>query len=336
MVAFISRSAFAFLLGLVITADARAVERWTSSPLGKMTVVNVFSPGGTDTSACPDGRYIVGLEIRSGTLVDAMSAECASLGPNGEHQNFSRTGVVGNSGGGNLRIVRCPAGQVVTAVRARAGEFIDQVSFACRSWNATQGLHGSLRWQPKQGGSGGEPTGPIECPVGKAMIEITGMISGSYIGRFWVTCKDLPPTQPATTMSAQSTLNPQGRPATSSPTSKPTSVPQGVRPTGVRPATALPQPIAPVVKALSSKPARGGSAEITIDGEHFIANRGSRQTNQVTRVEIAGESVPYRVVSSTRITATVPVKVLDKLDKRRVPIVVTSDGKRISKQLPLR
>lgn len=318
------RSACLFLLGLITTTGAQAAD-WTSSQIGTTSLVNTFAGlGSLEESKCPAGKYIVGLEIRSGALVDAMRAECASLGPNGEHQNLSQTDTVGSTSGGRPRLSRCPAGQVITAVRARTGEYIDQVSFACRSWKATQGLHGSLRWQPKHGGSGGEPVGPIECPSGTAMTMIKGVHTGAYIARFWVTCKDLPPTQPATTTSAGGTPNPQGRPAISSPTSRPSPVPRSVRP-----AAALPPPVTPVVKALSSKPARGSSAEITIDGEHFIAN-------QVTRVEIAAESVPYRVVSSTRITATVPVRVLNKLDKRRVPIVVTSGGKRISKQLPMR
>src|SRR5690606_12335114 len=203
------------------------------------------------------------------------------------------------------------------------GEFIDQMSFACRSWNATQGLHGSLRWLPKHGGSGGEPVGPIECPSEKAMTALHGRKAGSYIPYVSVTCNDLPATQPAATMSAQSTLTPQGRPARAPP-SRAATIPQGIQP-----ATKLPQPVEPVLRTLTRKPAAGGSVEITIDGEHFASN-------QVTRVEIAGTSVAYRVVSPTRIAATVPQHVYTRLDKRRVPIVVTSGGKRITQQLPLR
>lgn len=326
----VARGASALCLGLLMSIGARAADTWQSTPLGTQTVVNAFAGGSLEGASCPEGKFIVGLEIRSGTLVDAIGAECAKLGPNGEHQHLSQTRILGNSSGGSPRLTRCPAGQVITAVRARTGEFVDQVSFACRSWNATQGLHGSLRWQPKHGGSGGQPAGPIECPNGMGMTQVIGKNAGSYIARFWVACRTLPPTQSApTTMSAQSALNPQGRPATSSPTSRPAAIPSQ----GITPATKLPQPTgpllnAPVLRTLSSKPVAAG-AEITIDGEHFTSA-------QVTRVEIAGQSVPYRVVSPTRITATVPVKVLDKLDKRNVPIVVTSGGQRISKQLPLR
>ena len=331
----VSRSAYALLLGFTITVSATAADLWQSSPLGKKTVVNSFASSGTGGGGCHEGQYMVGFEIRSGTLVDAISAECATLGPNGEHRNLSQTNILGNLDGGSPRLSRCPSGQVMTAVRARAGEFIDQVSFACRSWNATQGLHGSLRWLPKHGGSGGQPVGPIECPDGKAMMRLTGE-AGSYISRFWVTCKTLPPTQPATTMSAQSTLNPQGRPASSSPTSKAASIPQGIKPASALPQSAASIANAPILKTLRSKPVAGGGAEVTIDGEHFMTNQRGRQTNQITRVEIAGQSVPYRVISPTRIAATVPQHVYTKLDKRRVPIVITSGGKRVSKQLPLR
>jgi|SRR5690606_17072507 len=321
----VSRRVCALLLALAMTTSARAENEWFSSWLGKNTVINMLGATGYDASSCPAGKYVVGMEIRSGTLVDAVRAECASLGPNGEHQGHVQGNTIGNYGGGNVRTMRCPSGQVVTAMRARAGEFIDQVSFACRSWSAAQGLHGSLSWQPAQGGRGGEPAGPIECPNGKALAMIQGRKSGAYLALLRVRCVDLPPTQPSGgTMSAQSSLTPQGRSASTSPTSRPVAIPQGIKP-----ATTVRQPVAPILKTLSSKPAAGGGAEITIDGEHFVSN-------QVTRVEIAGTSVPYRIVSPTRITATVPQHVLTRLDKRGVPIVVTSGGQRISKQLPLR
>lgn len=319
----VARLACALLLGFAITASARAEDAWFSSWLGKSTAINMLATSGYTSSSCPDGKYVVGMEIRSGTLVDAVRVECASLGASGEHQGHVQGKMIGNHTGGSVRTVRCPSGQVVAAMRARAGEFIDRVSFACRSWSAAQGLHGSLRWQPGQGGTGGEPAGPVECPSGKAIAGLQSRTSGTYLALLRMWCRDLPPTQPSGTKSAQSTLNPQGRPA-SAPTARPTAIPRGIQPE-----TKLPQPVAPILKTLSSKPTGGGGAEITIDGEHFASN-------QVTRVEIAGTSVPYRVVSPTRIAATVPQHVYTKLDRRRVPIVVTSGGKRISKQLPLR
>ena len=334
MAVFVSRSASVLLLGLAMTVSATAADLWQSSQIVNKTFLNSAASDGIGGGGCREGQYIVGFEVRSGTLVDAISAECATLGPNGEHRNISQTRTLGNTGGGSPRLSRCPSGQVMTAVRARAGQFIDQVSFACRSWNATQGLHGPLRWQAKHGGSGGEPAGPIECPDNKAMIRLTGE-AGSVISRFWVTCKTLPPTQPATTMSAQGSLDPQERPASSSPTSRPASIPQGITPATALPQSAAPIVNAPILKTLSSKPVAGG-VEIMIDGEHFMTNERGRQTNQVTRVEIGGQSVPYRVVSPTRIAATVPQHVYTKLDRQRVPIVVTSGGQRVSKQLPLR
>ena len=316
MLAFIRRSLCALVLGL--PAAGAAAEYWDSPRLGKGTVLNTLRSR-HDASGCVGERLAIGMVIRSGTLVDAIGLECAALGPNGEHQNLSQGTLVGNAHGGNARTLRCPSGQVVTAMRARAGEFIDQVSFACRSWSATQGLHGSLRWQPAQGGTGGEPAGPVECPSDKALLTLWVKVSGSYIGDIRMKCRDLPPAQPTTATPDTST-----RPASSSSTSRAVSIPRGIQP-----ATNAPQPVAPILNTLSSKPATRGSFEITIDGAHFAAN-------QVTHVEIAGTSVPYRIVSPTRIAATVPQHVYTKLDKRRVPIVVTSGGKRVSKQLPLR
>ena len=334
MIKFASHSAFVLLMALATTASAQQpyAGAWESSPLGKSTVVNTVALSGYGRSECPAGKLAVGLEIRAGTLVDAMRVECAKLGPNGEHQSMSQAGVAGNTSGGNVRVMRCPAGQVITAARARAGEFIDQVSFACRSWNATQGLHGALRWQPAQGGTGGEPVGPVECPSGMAMSALRAKKSGSYLGMFWVACDKLPSTQSSTTTPVPPVTNtttpapgmraPTVPMVTSSPTSRPAAIPRNVQ----RATT----PAQPVLKTLTSKVAARGAVEIIIDGDHFVSNR-------VTRVEIAGTSVPYRVVSPTRISATLPQHIWHRIDKQQaLPIVVTSDGKRISKQLPLR
>ena len=328
MAKFAWRSALALFFVLVVTLSARAGADWQSTALGKATVVNVLA-GGFDFghSSCPDGKYVVGLEIRSGTLIDAMRVECAKLGPNGEHQDRTVGFTIGNELGGNVGLMRCPAGQVVTAVRARAGEFIDQVSFACRSWNATQGLHGSLRWQPAHGGSGGEPVGPVECPDDMAMTHLGAKVAGSYIGFFHVSCTKLPPTQPAATntKSAQSTLSPTGRPASSSPTSVTAPITREAPPSTSR----VLQPVGPVLKGLTAKAATSGDVEVTIEGEGFVAN-------QVTRVEIAGTSVPYRVVSPTQMVATVPQRVWTTVNRRAVSVAVTSGGQRISQQLAVR
>ncbi|HEY8539621.1 MAG TPA: IPT/TIG domain-containing protein [Steroidobacteraceae bacterium] len=336
----------AFVPALLAPASALAADSWTSSPLGKSTLLNTASYGagapvnlvgtvtgmatGAGPSACPNGKYVVGVEIRSGTLIDAMRVECAKLGPNGEHQDRTQGAWLGNERGGNVRIMRCPAGQVVTASRARAGDFVDQVSFACRRWNAAQGLHGSLSWQPAHGGSGGEPVGPVECPDGMAMTELGGRKAGSYIGFFTVSCKKLPPTQPTapSTTSAQNSQNQTGSAVGSSPTSAPSaalSISQGVQLSTGR----VSQPVAPVLKTLSSKAIAGGNVELTIEGESFAADK-------ITRVEVDGTPVPYRVISPTRVVATVSQHVWTKVNPQSVPIVVTSGGQRISKQLSVR
>lgn len=320
--------AFSCLVGTQSQAGS-----WHSTELGKTTALQntILSAGGYKNLQCPQGEYFVGMEIRSGMLIDAMQAECASLGPNGEHGELHRTQAAGNLGGGNPRTLRCPSGQVITAFKARAGEFIDQVSFACRSWKASQGVYGTLRWQPAQGGSGGEPAGPIECPPGMAVDNINALKTASYISRFRLRCRTLVAESSGGTMSAQSALNPQGRPGnTSAPSAARHASP--VRKAG----TTLPKPIAPIVKSLRSKTSPRGDAEITIDGERFFRTEGGRRLNNVTRVEIAGRAVQYQVLSPTQIQATIPKNLFRTLDRRAVPVVVTSGGHRITTQLPLR
>jgi|GEM_PF-1474959 hypothetical protein len=344
----LARAVVASFPALLATGTALAADSWTSSPLGKSTPFNAGLAVGTEVatlpgtlitggagsgkgpSSCSNGKYVVGLEIRSGTLVDGMRVECARLGPNGEHQDRTQGNWLGNETGGNVRFMRCPAGQVVTAARARAGDFVDQVSFACRSWNATQGLHGSLSWQPAHGGSGGQPAGPVECPDSMAMTELEGGKAGSYIRFFRVSCRKLPPTQPAapSTTSPQSPQLQTGNPTGGTPTSAPSAVPtisQGVQLAPGR----MSQVVTPVLRNLSSKAMPGGGVELTIEGESFAAD-------QITRVEVAGTPVPYRVISPTRVVATVSQHVWTKVNQQTVPIVVTSGGQRISKQLSVR
>ncbi len=326
----IAGGALALFTGLAMTAGGQQpyAGSWESTPLGKSTLLNVLTRTDIGRSECPPGKFAVGLEIRSGTLVDGMRLECAKLGPNGEHQNLSQAAMVGNVTGGNARVVRCPSGQVITAVRGRAGEVIDQVRFACRKWNASQGLHGPLNWLAAHGGTGGEPFGPVECPDGMATMTLRAAVSASYIAIFWLACDKLPPIQTAQgTPGGTGGASGSGSPGSSSAGgSTSASTAPGITPPAT---TRLAQPAVPALTRLSSRQLAGGSVELTIEGDRFSAG-------EITRVEIGGTAVTYRVVSPDRVVATVPQHVWTKIDPQNVPIVITSGGTRISRQLSVR
>ncbi len=326
---FLSRAALAFLFGFSVTTSAQTGNAWSSSPLGKSTLINSYASE-IQSVQCDEGKYIVGMEVRSGTLVDGMGIECATLGPNGEHKEVVKDPFwLGSRLGGNVAITRCPAGQVMTAARGRAGEFVDQVAFACRSWNASNGLHGALNWRPAHGGQGGQPVGPVECPANMAMTGVVGIRSASYVGYFHVVCKSLPPTQPPQSSPGASGGS-SGGSSSAGGSSGGSSTTTPLIPGSTRLSTGIQtRQISPTLKALSSKALSGGNVELTIEGENFSAG-------EITRVEVGGTAVSYRVVSPTRVVATVPQHVWTKLDKQKVPIVVTSGRTKISQQLAVR
>lgn len=321
-----------------LSTETHAQETWTSGMLGKRTVINSLV-GPYQSSACPEGKYVIGLEVRSGWWIDGMRVQCATLGPNGEHQAHSQSiglNAIGSYDGGQMQVLRCPSGQVLTAFKGRAGEFIDRLQFACRGWNAQQGSHGATTWMAAQGGTGGEPYGPAACPDGMAVTQLNGKRAGSYVGFFYFHCQG-PPTPPATAgapiKTAQSTLQPQGRPAPHPQPATRAGQTQ-VTKSGVR-VTRRATETARITGLSRAKSVRGG-AELQIDGTNFIIFVNGRKTPNVTSVEIAGTVVKFAIVSPTQMTATVPRSLTTTKRTQSVPVTIVSDGKRISGRFPLR
>ena len=181
-----------FLLAAGTPVAAAGQSAWSSPVIGKSTVMNVLGAAATahtwDTSHCGDGAYAIGMEVRSGTLVDGLALICATLGPSGEHLEESTANRAGSSGG-QPRTVRCPSGKVIHGVKGRSDEVIDQISFTCRSWKKGTGSHGGWTWKGPFGGSGGRSYGPVTCPGAKTVRRMTLAMSGSFIQRFFFTCE---------------------------------------------------------------------------------------------------------------------------------------------------
>jgi hypothetical protein len=66
------------------------------------------------------------------------------------------TETFGGRGGGPFRL-ECPAGMVMTGVRARTGAWIDAVAPVCAIWVASSATLGDIDDQPGTGGNGGGP-----------------------------------------------------------------------------------------------------------------------------------------------------------------------------------
>lgn len=190
MYRFALRALCVALLAPAVAASAAAP--WSAPWLDQAARGNVSSR--VERSACPRGTYAVGLTVRAREHVESLGVECAALGIDGQHRSLSTAASLGHRAGDPARSLRCASGHVITAMRARASEVIDQVAVACRSWNSRQGVHGSLRWQPALGGSNGEPVGPIECPSGMAMTTLSARTAQRHIQAVSFSCDALAPS----------------------------------------------------------------------------------------------------------------------------------------------
>jgi hypothetical protein len=75
----------------------------------------------------------------------------------------SHTGTFGGPGGGSFELA-CPAGSVMTGLRARHGAWIDALSPICSVWDGRSQTLREIGNQPFTGGNGGGP-GFIRCDV---------------------------------------------------------------------------------------------------------------------------------------------------------------------------
>jgi hypothetical protein len=109
----------------------------TISPAGTTPLRGLF--GVTAWSRpCPADQVVVGFSGRAGALVDALTFDCAPLVVSGTPGAYTlATGAVtalaqvGGNGGNPFALTSCPAGQVATMCRPRAGDGIDAFGMAC-------------------------------------------------------------------------------------------------------------------------------------------------------------------------------------------------------------
>jgi hypothetical protein len=153
-----------------VTGGLEAQDTWVSATIGKLTFNN------QSTRTCPAGKFVVGLQIRSGWYVHTIEVECAKLGPAGEHQSVENVGYIGESGtsGGQAHQSRCPSGKVIVGFKGRAGLWIDRIQVGCKSWKAGSGTEGTIQWLTAWGGTGGEPYGSLTCPAHMAIDYMRG------------------------------------------------------------------------------------------------------------------------------------------------------------------
>lgn len=91
------------------------------------------------TDECAQNEALVGLNIRAGSLVDAVGGICASIGPWSLPPNLVAAPTndlpIRGGNGGQASRVMCPRGQFLTGWNLRSGALVDSVQPVCRDFN---------------------------------------------------------------------------------------------------------------------------------------------------------------------------------------------------------
>jgi len=159
--------------------------------------------GGTQyLDTCPTGYALAGMNLWTGSEVDAVQAYCRqlTLSTNTAPDPYTYDVTVGTArtlskrggGGGTLRSARCNTGEVVTGIFGRSGARIDQLGFRC-SQLGVSGAPASddvtFSGGASRGGygGGGGSSFTYNCPAGEVVVGIGGRY-GSRVDAFRVRC----------------------------------------------------------------------------------------------------------------------------------------------------
>jgi len=124
---------------------------------------------------CGNGSVLVGAIYKAGMWLDAIGIICQQVNSQtgALEREFTR-GPFGGTGG-QAKIARCPAGDVVQGIRAFSGQYINKFHMRCSQWEPSRkapvfsqicnpGAVNCLVF----GGSGGSSSDPFFCPAGMA------------------------------------------------------------------------------------------------------------------------------------------------------------------------
>ena len=124
---------------------------------------------------CGNQSVLVGVIYKSGMWLDAIGIICQQVSSQtGALEREFTKGPVGGSGG-QARIARCRAGDVVQGIRAFSGQYINKFNMRCSQWEPSRkapvfsqicnpGAVNCLVF----GGAGGSSSDPFFCPNGMA------------------------------------------------------------------------------------------------------------------------------------------------------------------------
>lgn len=146
--------------------------------------------GGTESYnfPCGDGQVGVGLQGKSGDVVDRLGLICAPVKSDGTIGSPQNTG---SSGGNDAKpfSISCPPGQILTGLFGKSGEVVNSLSGHCASPETILGRAKHSSSIDKVGGEGGN-TFDRSCPPREVLTGISGK-TGGRVNKVDVTCTRL-------------------------------------------------------------------------------------------------------------------------------------------------
>ncbi len=117
----------------------------TGGPATELPEHGGFNGGGAWSTECSGDEVIVGVRGGSGTVIDGLQIQCASIdtiGDPGAYEldpspNVEFETLQGGGGGGTFGPLTCPAGTVAMGLRTRTNSFVIQVELRCSELHLT-------------------------------------------------------------------------------------------------------------------------------------------------------------------------------------------------------
>lgn len=117
----------------------------TGAPANPLPEHGGFNDGGPWSTECGPDQVIVAVRGGSGTVLDGLQIQCASIDTVGDPgaYNLQPTPEVrfeqlqGGSGGGSFGPLACPPGRVAAGLRSLTNSYVIQVELLCRELNLT-------------------------------------------------------------------------------------------------------------------------------------------------------------------------------------------------------
>lgn len=133
---------------------------------------------------CPSKYVATGIAVRAGERIDQIRLQCSQLNLNGTTGQSFLTDPKGGWGGTDF-LLSCPPNQMLTQIKGRAGNRVDQLQGYCTSADGSSFFETGIA-----GGGGGSAFDGSKCPANYVITGITGR-SAQEIDQINIICTEI-------------------------------------------------------------------------------------------------------------------------------------------------